>query len=293
MKNYDRDRAAAFMVTACRDWSLGYGQGSGTGGRLDIRDGGAADCSSLVSAAGNIGYGGTASTWSPLASDTYTGNLRARLVTLGWEARAISGATTASLGQVLLYEGHHTAMCVAGDGTLAEAWINELGQIVGGTAGDQTGGETRLINANAHPYRARWDWILTPPTTITTTVASTATTVDATTPQEIDMILIQTPTYGLGLLTDRIIPFGDQATIDALQGAGIPRATITDADWKRLATAGTAQIVAYNSRFGMGLLAGGRLTPLASQATVDALKSQGAPQVTLTDTEWTNLTKEK
>lgn len=286
---YDRDRAAAWNVTACRDWSLGYGQGNGTGGRLDIRDGGAADCSSLVSAAVNVGYGGTATGWQPLASDTYTGNLRTRLVTLGWEARAISGATTATLGQVLLYEGHHTAMCVAADGTLAEAWINELGQIVGGTAGDQTGGETRLINAAAHPYRARWGWILTPPTTITT---AAVITVDATTPQEIDMILIQTPTYGLGLLTDRIIPLGDQATIDALQGAGIPRATITDADWKRLATAGTAQIVAYNAKSGMGLLAGGRLAPLASQATVDALKSQGAPQVTLTDTEWTNLTKE-
>ena len=59
---YDKHAAAAFAVTAVRDWSLGYSQGDE---RTDIRDGGSADCSSLVAAAVNVGYGNAASTWAP------------------------------------------------------------------------------------------------------------------------------------------------------------------------------------------------------------------------------------
>jgi hypothetical protein len=68
-------------------------------------------------------------------------------------------------------------MCVGTD-TLAEAWINESGATTGGTPGDQTGQETRLANASAHPYRSQWTHLLRPPasaTTTTTAAASVAT----------------------------------------------------------------------------------------------------------------------
>ena len=151
----DKHAAAAWIVTAVRDWSLGYGQGSGPGGRWDHRNGGAADCSSLVAAA--LNHGGIT---PPLAYDTYTGNLRTRLTARGWQSLPTS--TTPQLGDVLLWEGHHTAMCIGPD-TLAEAWINELGTTIGGQPGDQTGQETRLIAASQHPDRTRWTHLLRPP----------------------------------------------------------------------------------------------------------------------------------
>ena len=73
-------KACDFAAVAVRDWSLGYGQGSGAGGRWDIRDGGAADCSSLVSWALN-----QAGLTPTLGRDTYTGNLRERLAQRGWQ----------------------------------------------------------------------------------------------------------------------------------------------------------------------------------------------------------------
>ena len=157
----DIHRAAARAVTAVRDWSLGYGQGSGTGGRWDIRDGGAADCSSLVSWA--LNQGGIT---PPMPQSTYTGNLRRELVERGWSV--LPGSTTPRLGDVLLWEGSHTALCVGPD-TLAEAWINERGDITGGAPGDQTGQETRLVAASQHPDRYRWTHVLRPPTTPTPT----------------------------------------------------------------------------------------------------------------------------
>ena len=164
----DIHKAASWAVTAARDWSLGYGQGSGTGGRLDIRDGGAADCSSFVTKAYNVG-----GLTPALPDDTYTGNLRTRLQTRGFQV--LPASTTPQLGDVLLWEGHHVAMCVGPD-TLAEAWINELGTITGGTPGDQTGQETRLIAASQHPDRAKWDYLLRPPTAPTSAPAEATTT---------------------------------------------------------------------------------------------------------------------
>ena len=153
----DIPKATGLMIRAVRDWSLGYGQGSGTGGRHDIRDGGAADCSSLVSWAYN--GGGLTPT---LPDDTYTGNIRERLVARGFTVLD-PATTTPRAGDSLLWEGHHVAMCVADD-LLAEAWINELGTTTGGQPGDQTGQETRLQQASTHPYRHAWTHLLRPPT---------------------------------------------------------------------------------------------------------------------------------
>lgn len=169
MTRIDLAAMAAAVVTACRDWDLGYGQGQGVGGRTDIRDGGAADCSSLTAWAVNQGAPG-----APVldVATTWTGNLRARLTALGWQA--LPGTTEPVLGDVLLIEGVHVAVCVGpygpgGSPLLAEAWINEHGTILGGRPGDQTGGETRLIPASAHPMRTRWQVLLRQPPAPTTT----------------------------------------------------------------------------------------------------------------------------
>lgn len=157
---YDKHAAAAFAVTAVRDWSLGYSQGDE---RTDIRDGGSADCSSLVAAAVNAGYGNAAA-WAPLPATSWTGTLRASLTALGW--RTLPPQFPA-LGDVLLAEGSHVAMAVADDGTLAEAWIDENDDIVGGRPGDQTDEETRLKNYAEHPdtLMGAWTHLLRPPAT--------------------------------------------------------------------------------------------------------------------------------
>ncbi|MBS5978060.1 MAG: hypothetical protein KIA99_10845 [Actinomyces urogenitalis] len=191
MTRIDLAAMAAAAVTACRDWDLGYGQGQGVGGRTDIRDGGAADCSSLTAWAVNQGAPG-----APVldVATTWTGNLRARLTALGWQA--LPGTTEPVLGDVLLIEGVHVAVCVGpygpgGSPLLAEAWINERGGTLGGRPGDQTGGETRLIAASAHPMRTRWQVLLRQPPAPTTTAPTTTTTTSPTGGH--DMYLISTP----------------------------------------------------------------------------------------------------
>ena len=149
---YDVDRAATMMTTIVRDWDVGYGQGDGWGGRWDVRDGGAVDCSSAVSWAVNSGFNAIV-----LDHSTYTGNLAERLTNLGFSA--LAGNTTPQVGDVILASGH-VAMCVA-PGILAEAWINERGGILGGAPGDQTGQETRLIAYDDHPFTLTGRWIST------------------------------------------------------------------------------------------------------------------------------------
>lgn len=141
--------AIAAMDKACRVWSLGYDQGN----RLDIRDGGECDCSSLVIWAlkqGGFDTGGA----------SYTGNLSANLTARGWK-RLPPDLNTLQPGDILLNDTHHTCMVVRGhgrDAIIAQASIDERGEARGGRAGDQTGGETN--ERKAYVYRHGWDCIL-------------------------------------------------------------------------------------------------------------------------------------
>lgn len=173
---YDRNKAAAQAVTIARDWSVGYSQPH----RHNLYNGGETDCSAMTSGCVNVGYGHGLREWAPLPADTWTGNIRPRLVALGW---TVAAPRRPKLGDVLLYEGSHVAMCVADDGTLAEAWADENWRASGGKTGDQTGNETRLMPYGTHPdtVRGRWTHLLIPPTTTTTTTTETkAVTVAAT-----------------------------------------------------------------------------------------------------------------
>ena len=175
------DEAAARMAYWCatdEKGGVGYDQGT----REEIRDlsyvstprlTGAvdSDCSAMVAAACNLGLraAGVVPAGTPdndarlLPASTWTGSMRAELEARGWrEVHWDDAAMTPDggfrRGDVVLSskaEGGvgHVAMVVDDNPTnptLAEAWIDERGEITGGAVGDQTGSETRLVSYSAH-----------------------------------------------------------------------------------------------------------------------------------------------
>lgn len=134
--NYFCDR----MVWYCEECNLGYGQDT----RWNVYDGGDADCSSLIiTALRDAGF------------DTGDANSTHDIL----PALAVRGWTLAQpplqRGDILLSPGAHVAAYI-GDGRIAEAAINENGDIINGTPGDQTGQETRVTGYYDYP----WDYIL-------------------------------------------------------------------------------------------------------------------------------------
>ena len=183
------DEAAARMAYWCatdEKGGVGYDQGT----REEIRDlsyvstprlTGAvdSDCSAMVAAACNLGLRAAgvvpadAGDSDPrlLPASTWTGSMRAELEARGWrEVHWDDSAMTPDggfrKGDVVLSskdEGGvgHVAMVVddnPSDPVLAEAWIDERGEITGGAVGDQTGSETRLSSYASHPYTRRGAW---------------------------------------------------------------------------------------------------------------------------------------
>ena len=183
------DEAAARMAYWCatdEKGGVGYDQGT----REEIRDlsyvstprlTGAvdSDCSAMVAAACNLGLRAAgvvpadAGDGYPrlLPASTWTGSMRAELEARGWrEVHWDDAAMTPDggfrRGDVVLSskaEGGvgHVAMVVddnPSDPVLAEAWIDERGEITGGAVGDQTGSETRLVSYSSHIYTQRGAW---------------------------------------------------------------------------------------------------------------------------------------
>ncbi len=140
--SYEKIEAAiAWAVAIANDDSHGYDQGR--------RDGPDYDCSSLMCHAWQnagvdvIGGGDT----------PYTGNMRSVFLNHGFSdvRGAVDIYTQEGLlrGDVLLSEGHHTAMYM-GNGRMVDAKINEKGEILGGQTGDQTGYEICVEAYNSH-----------------------------------------------------------------------------------------------------------------------------------------------
>lgn len=183
------DEAAARMAYWCatdEKGGVGYDQDT----REEIRDfsyistphlTGAvdSDCSAMVAAACNLGLRAAgvvpadAGDGDPrlLPASTWTGSMRAELEARGWrEVHWDDAAMTPDggfrKGDVVLSskaEGGvgHVAMVVDDNQTdpvLAEAWIDERGEITGGAVGDQTGSETRLVSYSSHIYTQRGAW---------------------------------------------------------------------------------------------------------------------------------------
>lgn len=108
-----------------------------------------ADCSSLViQAARYAGY--------DTGSSTFTGNMSAEFCARGWTRVPADG--NPQKGYILLSDANHVAVWL-GD-CLAQASIDEHGNIAGGARGDQTGAE---VNTRSY-YDYPWDCYLVPPT---------------------------------------------------------------------------------------------------------------------------------
>lgn len=129
-----------------------------------------ADCSSsTLAAARRAGL--------PTGAASYTGDMREGLEAVGWAVipYAQTGGDADNLypGDLLLSEaasggvGHVAAY--TGNDTVAELWIDGHGDIMGSAEGDgpgdDTGGESRVINFYSHPYTIRglWTHVLRPP----------------------------------------------------------------------------------------------------------------------------------
>lgn len=143
----DLNKFCERMDYYCRVASVGYDQWQ----RWDIWDGGETDCSALV-----IGCLNEAGFDTGNAS--YTGNMSGELCARGW-TRLAPDLSTCRPGDILLNDGSHTAAVIDGygwDATVAQASIDENGNISGGQAGDQTGYETNERGMYDYP----WDCIL-------------------------------------------------------------------------------------------------------------------------------------
>lgn len=137
----------------CQTVSLGYDQSN----RYDFRDGGEADCSSLViHALQEAGF--------DTGSATYTGNMRSNLTARGWKVVPNNG--TPKAGDILLNDVNHVAVYI-GNGKLAQASIDERGKISGGKGGDQTGRETNISPYYNYPWNCYLRYV--EPNTTTTT----------------------------------------------------------------------------------------------------------------------------
>ena len=142
-----------------------------------------ADCSSLALwAALRAGL--------PTGDASYTGDMRGELAAAGWSVipYAMTGGDADNLypGDLLLSEAAsggvgHVAVNLD-DGTVAEAWIDGQGDVMGSAGGDgpgdDTGAETRTIGFYAHPYTARglWTHVLRPPAETVDDAAATPET---------------------------------------------------------------------------------------------------------------------
>lgn len=135
------------MKYYCDDASVGYDQSQ----RWNVYDGGETDCSALViSCLKQAGF--------DTGNATYTGNMSNELCSRGW-SRLAPDISYAQPGDILLNDANHVAAVVDGSGwnaTIAQASIDENGNISGGAAGDQTGWETATMPIYSYP----WDCIL-------------------------------------------------------------------------------------------------------------------------------------
>jgi hypothetical protein len=129
--------AVKLIKTACTQWSLGYDQDN----RLDFRDGGETDCSALVictcEQTGLLPGNNIRKGIGAITTRNMRGNFRAR----GWRVLPNLPVSQLKPGDVLLKPHHHTAMYV-GSRRLAQASIDENGNIAGGESGDPSGRET-------------------------------------------------------------------------------------------------------------------------------------------------------
>ena len=132
------EKFASDMQWWCQFGDLGYDQSN----RWDLRVGGETDCSALV--IGVLKGAGFDS-----GGATYTGNMARELSARGWEVLPTSYQK--QRGDILLNHANHVAVYL-GNGMLAQASIDERGDIAGGQSGDQTDYETNVRSYYDYPW---------------------------------------------------------------------------------------------------------------------------------------------
>ena len=133
-----------------------------------------ADCSAFCAAVAKSAFP-SFNTADPI----YTGSIRAKFLAIGFSAIRVTNSTKLSdikAGDFVLKEGHHIEYC-ASDGLFYSAAIDERGKASGGTAGNQSGNETR--GRSKYAYKGGWEWILRPPTEVTPSASKKSNTVIA------------------------------------------------------------------------------------------------------------------
>lgn len=150
------EKAVDYMKKIAADSKHGYSQYSRWGDPNTLSD---YDCSSLVISAYEA-----AGVKVKSAGATYTGNMYNTFIKCGFKdvTKDINFATGSGLkaGDVLLNHVNHTAMMISTT-QLAEASIDEAGDIVGRQTGDQTGYE---IHTRSY-YNYPWNCVLRYPET--------------------------------------------------------------------------------------------------------------------------------
>jgi hypothetical protein len=143
------EKAVQYMKDIAKDSKHGYSQVNrwGTPGTWSDYD-----CSSLVISAYEA-----AGVKVKTAGATYTGNMYNTFIKCGFKdvTKDINFATGSGLkaGDVLLNHANHTAMMISST-QLAQASIDENGNIMGGKVGDQTGWEIHTRSYYNYPWNA-------------------------------------------------------------------------------------------------------------------------------------------
>ncbi len=129
-------QAVQNMINLVNDPAHGYSQTNRWGENGDY------DCSSaIITALKQAGF--------DTGNASYTGNMSDELCARGWERCYDEGYP--QVGDICLNDINHVAMCVGDNGLLAQFSISENGGI-DGEAGDQTGGESSIMDFYDYPW---------------------------------------------------------------------------------------------------------------------------------------------
>jgi hypothetical protein len=110
--------------------------------------------------------------------------------------------------------------------------------------------------------------------------------------EEDDMpLIITSPGRGAALLEGgRVVGLGDQASVGALQNAGVKNVGVTDADFARIATSPVGGTLLYANPGGWAYLAGHIGVGIGDQTTVDRLRNAGVPVLNVATADFQRLT---
>lgn len=149
------ENAVVWAINIANDDSHGYDWNERTG-PTDY------DCSGLVNSAFAQAGFNVEPSWTTI--DMRAGYSAIGFTVLGSEIA--NDVTQLERGDILLQDQYHTAIYI-GNGQMVAAHINELGDVVGGTPGDQTGQEICVSQYSVYTYPSMgvygWSCVLRPP----------------------------------------------------------------------------------------------------------------------------------